>query len=149
MSLFSTSRAKWLALAILAVLFLPVALYELMPGQRLKAKQEALLKWAHDGKPADFGVDFAAADYSDQWNHTPADVAARLRTARFAFPAVTVEAAEPEIERDGDTATIRQELTVRNVGETLKHTFHFTWRRESFWPWSWRLRRVEAPDFRY
>ena|GEM_PF-6393154 len=134
----------------MAVLLLAVGIYEMTPAQRLKARQEALLEWARDGAPGDFAEDFAAADYHDQWGHRAGDVAERVRTARFFNPRLTIEAELPDITRSGDTATVTQEITIRTGdGETLRHAFQFTWHRESFWPWSWKLRGVEAPGFQF
>lgn len=123
-------------------------IYELTPGQRLKARQEALVKWARGGAPGEFAAEFAAADYSDQWGHGAADVAAKVRAARFIHPGLTVEAEKAGVSAgSGREVTLSQVITILpGDGESLRHEFQFTWRRESFWPWSWKLIRVQAPD---
>jgi hypothetical protein len=146
MRFMPSSRPQRIALLVLALLLLTLGIYELTPGQRLAAKQEALVEWAREGAPGDFVRTFAAVDYNDQWGHRAGDVAERVRSARFAYPALTIEAEKAEFRRAGDTAAVGQAITIRTGdGETHRHTFHFTWRRENLWPWSWKLHRVEAP----
>ncbi len=146
--LFVSPRS--IAILCLGVILLAVGIYEMTPGQRLKARQEALVEWARDGAPGDFARKFAAADYLDQWHFTAGDIAERVRAARFLQPGLTLDAADPEISGAGDTATVTQQITIRpGDGETLEHEFQFTWHRESIWPWSWKLRAVHAEGLRF
>ena len=141
---------RFVAILCLAAILLAAGLYEMTPGQRLKARQEALVEWARDGAPGDFARKFTAADYLDQWHHSAGDIAERVRAARFVHPGYTIETAEPDITRSGDMASVTQMITIRpGDGETLEHEFRFTWHRESIWPWSWKLRAVHAPDLRF
>ncbi len=139
-----------IAILCLGLILLAVGIYEMTPGQRLKARQEALVEWARDGAPGDFARKFAAADYVDQWHHSAGDIAERVRAARFVHRGYTIGVAEPDISRSGDTATVTQEITIRpGDGETLEHEFQFTWHRETIWPWSWKLRAVKAPGLKF
>jgi hypothetical protein len=147
MSLFPQHPVKRGALLFLLLLLLGIAVYELTPLKRLKARHEALIEWARSGSPGDFAKDFASPSYSDQWGHTPADVAERVRAVRFAYRNLTVEGEPPAVTRSGSTGTVEQKITVSlGDGDSRVFTVHCTWERESFLPWSWKLCRVEAPD---
>ena len=150
MSFLFSSRPRLIALLSVALLLLAAGIYELTPGQRLNARHEALLEWAREGAPGDFARKFAAPDYHDQWNHTATEVAERMRAARLLHPNFSMEAGQPAISRSGDTATVSQVITIHpGDGEIVEHEFQFTWHRENFWPWSWKLRSVEAPGLRF
>lgn len=146
---FLNSPQRWALLSLL-LLFTGLGVYQLTPAKRLKARQEALIEWARSGAPSDFEKDFASSSYGDQWGHTPAEVAERVRTVRFAFRDLTIEEQPPELTLSGRTGAVVQEITVHlGDGDTRTFTLHCTWERESFWPWSWKLQRVEAPDLRF
>lgn len=150
LSFLLSSRPRLIALLSVAVLLLGVGIYEMTPGQRLRARQEALLEWAREGAPGEFVRKFAAADYHDQWEQSAAEVAERVRAARLFHPNLEIDAAKPEFIHSGDTATVSQEITIRpGDGQVVQHEFQFTWHRENFWPWSWKLRAVKAEGLRF
>ncbi|HWB04736.1 MAG TPA: hypothetical protein VG796_17035 [Verrucomicrobiales bacterium] len=150
MPLLNFSRPQTIAILFLAVLLVIFGFYTLTPAKRLKARQEALIEWARSGAPSDFGKDFASSSYEDQWGHTPAEVAERVRAARFAYRNLTIEEQPPELTLSGRTGTVVQGISAHlGDGESRQFTLHCTWERESIWPWSWKLRKVEAPDLRF
>jgi hypothetical protein len=143
-SRFSPLQRRVLILLLAALLALGV--YELLPGTRLRAKHAELIEWAQSGAPRDFREDFAAPNYSDQWEQSVDEVVERMRMVRFGFPGVTIKAEEPEFSRSGDTATVEQVLDIRGADTPRKAAFTFRWKRQSWLPWSWRLERVDAPE---
>jgi hypothetical protein len=146
---FLNSPQRW-ALISLILLFTGLGVYQLTPAKRLNARQEALIEWARSGAPGDFAKDFASSSYEDQWGHTPAEVAERVRAARFAYRSLTIKEGPPELTLSGRTGTVVQEITAHlGDGDMRQFTLRCTWERESIWPWSWKLHRVEAPDLRF
>jgi hypothetical protein len=143
------STLKGRVLFGLAVLLLLLGLWELLPGTRLRAKQAALIEWAKSGQAGDFRTEFAAANYQDQWGHTAADVVEKVKVARYAFPGLTITEGEPEFDRDGGAASVRQSIDLRGVDEPRSAVFTFRWKRESWTPWSWRLESVAAPGLEF
>ncbi len=150
MSWYPPRDPKRLAVLLVLVAGAGFGAYELTPSQRLKSRQRALIEWARDGSPEDFGRSFAAPDYSDQWNQDAAGVAQAVRAARFAAPSLSIKEEPPETTLTGREAEVTQIITATaDDGETRRGTFHFKWERESFLPWSWKLKRLDAPDFQY
>jgi hypothetical protein len=143
------SPLKKRILTLLLLAALAAGVYQMLPGTRLRAKQEALLAWAQSGAPGDFADDFAAPDFQDQWGHRTEDVAGGIRALRFAFPALTITGGEPEFAREEASATVTQKIEVLGTGEPRRATVTFRWQRQSWLPWSWRLQRVEAPGLEW
>jgi hypothetical protein len=143
------SPRKWAAL-FLTLLALVLGSLQLMPSKRLKARHEALIEWARNGASTEFARDFASSGYSDQWGHAPSDVGQRVRAARMAYPNLSIKEDEPSINLSGRSATVVQGITAQSGdGETRRFTLHCTWERESIWPWSWKLKRVDAPELEF
>jgi hypothetical protein len=134
------------ALLILAILAAAAGFYTMRPSVRLRVKQEALIAWAQNGAPADFRDDFAHPDYRDAWHDSAAEVVEQMRRVRFAFPALKVTAGEPDIRRDGSSATVVQTLEISGADGLRKAQVTFTWERTGWAPWSWRLRHTAAPE---
>ena len=146
MSLLPESRLLryGLAAAVLAA-FVSLLVWYFDSDRALRLRDRELLEWARTGSGGSFEADFAAPGYHDQWGHTPADVAMLARAVRLQSPNFRIEAGEPEIARDGETATITRHLRITGAGDTLEGDFHFTWHKGSAWPWSWKLQEVTAP----
>ncbi|HEX2746425.1 MAG TPA: hypothetical protein VHM91_00390 [Verrucomicrobiales bacterium] len=143
---FPQTARGW-AILFIVLLVTGFGIYELSPSSRLKARHAALIDWARSGASGDFATSIASSSYSDQWGYTPEEVGQRVRAARFAWPRLSIEEDVPQVDQNGREATITQGITVNSgEGETRRFTLHCTWVRESFWPWSWKLRKVEAPD---
>jgi hypothetical protein len=145
MSFLPASRFGRVLFILFVLLCAALAWWRLDSTRLLLAKQKELVGWAEQGSPADFPEDFAAPDYTDQWGHTPQEVAQNVRAVRYAYQKLKVTAESPQLERAGDTAVITQHITVTGTGERREHEFQFTWQKQSLWPWSWRLREVRAP----
>lgn len=144
MSFVPESRLGRLVLLVAAagMVWLVVRFFD--PNRALAARQELLIEWARSGAASDF-LEFAAEDYGDQWGHTPAEVAAHVCAIRLAHSGMTITAGPAQAQRDGRGATVTQHITVTGAGERVDHDFHFTWRKENLWPWSWKLREVTVP----
>jgi hypothetical protein len=146
---FLNTPQRW-ALLFLILLLAGFGVYQLAPSKRLKARHEAFIEWARSGASSDFAKDFASSSYTDQWGFSPSDVGQRVRAARMAYPHLTIHEEEPEVSFSGRTAAVIQGITAESGdGDTRRFTIHCTWERESFWPWSWKLKRVEAPDLEF
>ena len=146
MSLLPESRAWRIALLAVLAGFVWLLVWYFDSDRALLLRDKELLEWARGGGPSEFEKDFAAADYHDQWGHTPADVVMVTRAVRLQYPDITINAGEPVVNRDGDIAVVTKRLTITGAGERRESTFTFTWRKESLWPWSWKLTKVTAPD---
>lgn len=145
MNLIPESRPLRILL-ILAILGLGWLLVLFLDSDRaLRLRQEELVEWARTGSPSQFTDDFAAPDYHDQWGHTIEEVVLTARGIRMAHPDMTVTAGDATIKRDGDSAVITQRITVTGAGERVDTDFHFTWKKQNFWPWSWKLQEATAP----
>ena len=110
-----------LSLALLASL---AAIWDLLPGNRLKARHADLLTWAQSGSPSEFPTSFAAPDYHDQWQHSPESIAENMRAVRYAFPS----------------------LSILGTDSPRQAEFTFTWQRPGWQPWRWQLVSVSAPS---
>jgi hypothetical protein len=130
--------------ALVAVLAAALAIYQITPGVRLQAKQEALLEWAQSGAPGDFPEEFAAPDFHTPWGYTAAEVPGGILNLRLAFPAMNISGGKPEFSRDGSTASVKQTIKVSGTDEYRSVPVTFRWQRQSWLPWSWRLVTVEA-----
>ncbi len=149
MRILPSSKLGRCLLAAVVLLAVAFAWWRLDSTRLLLRKQKELVWWAEQGSPADFPDDFAAPDYTDQWGHTPQEVADNVRAARYAWQKLKVAAEAPQLQRDGDHAVITQHITVTGTGERREHDFQFTWQKQSLWPWSWRLREVRAPGLEF
>jgi hypothetical protein len=145
MSFLPASRILRVALLLAAAGMVWLLIRFFDSDRRLAERQVELVEWARTGSPSDFESDFAAADYRDQWSQTPPDVVLMARAVRLSHPDMTITAGPHRVARDGDTAVITQALTVTGAGERIETDFHFTWHKESAWPWSWKLKNVTAP----
>ena len=146
---FSVSPIQKRALLVLVLLLAVAGVWDLLPGTRLRAKQAELIEWAGGGSLGDFRDSIAAPGYRDQWHESVNEVLERVRAARFAFPGLTVEAGEPAFTREGDSALVRQTITIRGADEVREAQFIFRWRRQNWLPWSWRLESSEAPGLEF
>lgn len=150
MPLLSLNSPRQWALLFLTILALVIGGLQLTPSKRLKARHEALIEWARHGASTEFAKDFASSSYSDQWGHTPEEAGQRVRAARVAYPNLSITEDKPSINLSGRSATVVQGITAQSGdGETRRFTLHCSWERESIWPWSWKLKRVEAPDLEF
>lgn len=147
MSLLPESRVLRIALLVFVAGMTWLLIRFFDSDRALLLRDKELLEWARSGAPSDFEKDFAAGDYHDQWGYAPADVAMAARAVRLQYPNMKVEATEPSVKRDGDTAVITKRITVTGTGERREGDFEFTWRKESIWPSGWRLTEVKAPGF--
>lgn len=98
-----------------------------------------------------------AEDYHDQWQFSRDDAVVSLLDVGSQFILLTVAPVDPSFEfPDGRAiATMRFQLSgsgspiahevIRRANQ-LKKPFVFTWEKQSFWPTSWRLTRIENPD---
>jgi hypothetical protein len=145
MSFLPPSRFLRVALLLAAagIVWLLIRFFDSDRG--LLLRQEDLVEWARTGSPSDFESDFAATDYRDQWSQTAPDVVLMARAVRLSHPGMILTAGPRRIERDGDNAVITQKVTVTGAGDRIETDFHFTWHKESAWPWSWKLKKVTSP----
>lgn len=101
--------------------------------------------------------DFISAEYQDDWGHDRTTVLQRLRLVLRAFTSLTIEAANPQVSADppagwwsakvrisGGGSEFAPEIVARVNGLTDPFALH--WRRESRYPWDWKLVRVSNPS---
>ena len=71
--------------------------------------------------------------------------------------AVTADPIDPKTEMGDGLATVTTGFQLSGSGSPIAHEmirrtnrlrepFVFTWEKQSFWPWSWKLTRIENPD---
>ncbi|MFV0415740.1 MAG: nuclear transport factor 2 family protein [Chthoniobacterales bacterium] len=106
------------------------------------------------------GVDLAAQianDYSDEWGFNRPQAVEYASQGLKQFFWITIVPQNTNIEIDGDTATITCNLLFEGHGtslaqialdraQALKEPFVFSFRRESWKPWDWKISSASQPE---
>ncbi len=154
-------RHKLISLILLALIITSLALYlgEHWSGEtQVRKKHEALIS-AFESKSAKKFLKLASLDYLDQWGFSGQDAAITISDIGSQFVVLNLEELE-----EGDPACIVTEKealvttqlsargTASPIGQLimqeankLRDPFVFTWRKEGFWPWDWKLTSIKNP----
>ena len=148
----SLPRRILLLLAALALLY--TGWNFLSPSRRLLSAQRSFLT-AVSGKDEARCLALVAEDYADQWSFTKREWPGVLKDLRALAPVLEITAENPIA--DTGAGTVKARLIAKALGgpaaqelESMvarsKEPATFTWRRESWLPWSWRLTAIAYPD---
>ena len=123
---------------------------------QLPTKQDAFLSSIEDGDDHVW-EDLISEAYQDQWEFSKSNVLVSLSDVRTNLMALHIswEPEAPEILEDearltGDlnfeaTALFGADFVTSRLNN-LKTPWVFTWKKESWKPWSWKLVRIENPS---
>jgi len=125
------------------------------PQRQLELKHERLVRalGKHNGKKI---LPYLAMDYKDQWDFDRDDAALAVSDVGRHFMILTVKSSDTDYRIEGRKARVTTKLQMSGSGSPIanevirvvnrqKEDFIFTWERQSFWPGSWRIVRVENP----
>jgi len=144
------------AAVLLVIIFVGRAILIHFSSQRqLELKQERFIRALekHHGKKI---LPYLAEDYKDQWDFDRDDAVLAVSDVGAHFMILTVKSFETIIQIEGRDAVVTTRLQLSGRGSPVanevirvvnrqKEAFVFTWKRQSFWPGSWRIVRVENP----
>jgi hypothetical protein len=98
---------------------------------------------------------FIAPDYHDDWGNDRALLLTRLRLTMRPFSSLTITATNPQTRLASSKGSWSARIEIAGRGEaapeiisrvnSLTSPFDLDWRRESHWPWDWKLVRVSNP----
>ncbi|MDR1279906.1 MAG: hypothetical protein LBK99_03675 [Opitutaceae bacterium] len=106
-----------------------------------------------------FGVNrLLAPDYTDCWGYDKDSLGKDLWRIFYPFESIGLTPHEVLVVREGDTATISAKFTMVSTGSglgadaqnqvnRLTEPFVIQWRRNSGFPWSWKITRIDQPEF--
>ena len=125
------------------------------PERTVARKQAALLE-AIEKRSGSRLRTLLARDYLDQWEFDREDAATALLDVGSQFLILAVKPIDSRTEIVRGEATVTAMVRVSGSGGPIAQTvirranrleepFVFTWRKQGFWPGSWRLERIENP----
>lgn len=152
---FSVKFPGWIAAALLALVVVACIL-EFQPVRRVDAAFHGFLqkvekrKWAAVEKRI-------AADYRDRWGFHRASLLESLPQGFRHFYVLEIKAESPQIDIQGKVATVKCRIRMDGRGtaiadeilnrvQGLKEPFVFTYRKQSWKPWDWKLESVDQPE---
>ena len=100
-----------------------------------------------------------APNYSDRFGHNRETVVTNLQGVLRLFFAVTIRSQGTQFAINEEAATVTANMTLTGTGtgatefvtsevNGLAEPWVFSWRKASFWPWDWRLERVDNASLR-
>ncbi len=132
------------------------ALFRWPAERQVRAKQESLLVAVQD---ASWGrcEKLISSSYQDRWGWNHDDIVLVMKDVRSQFMVLTLTMNEPVQSVAGGVGTVNTGIRVsgRPLGlgsgiqsrlNRVKKPATFTWTKESFWPWSWRLTKIDHSD---
>ncbi len=142
-------------LLLLAIFVTRAVLVHWSPQRQLELKQEAFFRALekHNGKKL---LPYLAGDYEDQWQFDRDDAVLAVSDVGRHFMILTVKAFDIDYWIEGRRAVVESKLQLSGSGSPVanevirvvnrqKKPFVFTWERQSFWPGSWKVVRIENP----
>ncbi len=148
-----TQAWKRLLLVLVAILVAMWGLPRLSSSWHLHHRQAELLTAIEQHQSGRL-EQLVSPDYADQWNFTWQQIHSSMEDVSAQFLSLVIVEADPQWILHGKTADHSARLTLKGIPATpfgtemvsraakLQQPFTFTWKKESFWPWSWRLIRV-------
>jgi hypothetical protein len=154
--LMAFTRRYWKALVALAVLgWIIWFVGQGLTMEAQVAKRKDRFRRALQEKNVSRALAMVSLDYRDQWNFSHDDLGRVFKDITTQFLSVQIEFTDERIERRGRdviyTARARldgQPLTpvgamMTSYSAQNRDPFVFTWTKEGWWPWSWRLIQIE------
>jgi len=131
-------------------------LFQLWQPERQVALHSSHLLRALETKDWSEIGEFLATDYQDQWGQDRTLLLARLRQVLAYTRHVRIEAPLPVTRVAGEEGSWRARVTfeadpnevtdfIRARVNGLEEPFELRWRRQTRWPWDWKLVRVSNP----
>ena len=154
------SRVRLIAAAALFVLAFTIFLIHWRPARATARLQKDLFKSIERNDRAAIR-NLIADRYHDRWDWSAQGITDVLLDGRSLFLALTIAPEDDEWRVEDEAREYRARITLRGTplgpvaGEAVRRLHHFkepvvfTWRKQSFLPWSWKLQRIdqtEVPD---
>ena len=126
------------------------------PERQIAKKQATLIRGIEQRKRSK--VEKLIADnYSDRWGFDKQDAVTAFLDVGSQFVMLGVTELDPKHEFGDDSATVTTRLKIDGTGSPvanlvirktnqLKTPFVFEWKKQSCWPGSWRLEKVDNAD---
>ena len=127
------------------------------PERQIEKKQATLIRGIEQRKRSK--VEKLIADnYSDRWGFDREDAITAFLDAGSQFVMLGITELDPRHEFGEDMATVTTRLKIDGTGSSpvanliirrtnqLKAPFVFEWKKQSWWPGSWRLTKIDNPD---
>ena len=145
-------RARWIFVAAGLVLGGAgwLALQFRDPAGQVMKRQTRLLKAITDKDMATFAS--AVSDgYHDDWGFDRTNVTLAMDDVASQFISLQISPQAEQFAIDGNEATFSARLKldgrsvtapgmgILSMAASVQEPYVFTWQKESFWPWSWRL----------
>ena len=156
---FISQASRWKRFALPIIGLLGLALLRWMifrwsnPDRQLSQKQTAFFQ-ALERRRASNVEDLLSLTYRDQWQFDRNSAVLAMQDATSHFISLAIQPIDLRTKRTGREAVTTARLQVSGSGtplagevirqiNTLRTPFVFTWKRESIWPSSWRLVKIE------
>lgn len=126
------------------------------PERQIEKKQATLIRGIEQRKRSK--VEKLIADnYSDRWGFDKSDAVTAFLDIGSQFVMLGITEIDPEHKIADDTATVTTHLKIDGTGSPvanlvirrnnqLKTPYVFEWKKQSWWPGSWRLVKVDNED---
>ena len=151
-------QVKVLAVSIIAIVFVIGFMRWASPERQIENKQAALIRGVE--KRSRSKVEKLIADsYLDRWMFDKEDAITAFLDVGSQFIALGITEVDPEhqIDESRSTATVTTQIKVAGSGSPvaqmilrrtnqLEAPFVFTWEKQSWWPGSWRLTKVDNSE---
>ncbi len=144
---------------LISVLIVIVAIWFVRsssPARQIEKKQAALLVGIEKRSRSKVEK-LIASDYRDRWDFDREDAVTAFLDVGSQFLVLAVDTVDATTEINGGQATVTARLKVAGSGSPvaqlvinranqLKTPFTFYWEKQSWWPRSWRLVRIENDE---
>jgi hypothetical protein len=139
------------SVAIFAILLFLLSLWR--PERQVTLHQQHLLAACSDRNWTK-AADFFAATYKDRWGHDKEGALHDARIALAQFFTLQISGLAPQLNLRGTSATVTEKIVLSGQGDEfaqeatrrvnqLGSPFVFTWQRQSWKPWDWKLVRTD------
>jgi len=149
---------RWLLCLQIAALVFWLLSQGVTAESQVRHRAEGFRRALADGRSAK-AWHMVSADYRDQWGMDRDQIGSALRDVSRQFLTLRVEWADPQFVAGLDrtmTLTTLPRLdgrAISPVGEMMLSTarrldqpFTFHWKKEGWWPWTWRVVSITNPD---
>ena len=147
---------KWAAIAVLLllVIFTITMIFYWRAEPTLIRKQLAFEKAIDSKKIKPFNK-LIAKSYSDRWGYKAEDIGLTALDIRTQYIYLTLKPREAKWTIEGSKATLSVKYSLEGQPKTpiakiitqrsnqLQTPMLFSWEKQSFWPWSWRLTELD------
>ncbi|MEM7146381.1 MAG: hypothetical protein AAF591_14695 [Verrucomicrobiota bacterium] len=154
---FLTRPATLLVIGIVALVYIGFSMAFRWTDEKMVAHHQEELFDRLSSKKWDRAGKLLSNQYRDQWNFSRADATLALKDVGRQFLSLHLTPADPFIEiPSSKNATYTTSINIQGHGSPiagqviaeahrLKEPFTFTWQKEGWHPWSWRLTQIANP----